>query len=254
MKYIPSSILITGASSGLGRELALYYAKKNNYLFLNGRNNERLEQTARECEKLGAKTYFASNDVRNNEEMQAWINKCDKIKPLELAIINAGISGGTAKGFESLEQIREILSINIDGAINNIEFCAKLMKKRQKGQIAIISSLASYRGLPSAPSYSASKAAIRIYGEALRGLLSKDNIFVSVITPGYIKTPLTDLNKFPMPLLMPAKKAARIIATNLTRNPSRLAFPLTLYLIIWFLSCMPPSLTDFIFSKLPAKE
>ncbi|MGB1539781.1 MAG: SDR family NAD(P)-dependent oxidoreductase, partial [Rickettsiales bacterium] len=122
-----------------------------------------------------------------------------------------------------------------------------------KGQIAVMSSLAGMRGLPSAPAYSASKAAVKAFGEALRGELGKKGVQVSVICPGYIKTPLTDVNTFPMPFIMSAERAAERIQKGLVRNKPRIAFPLRLYLPLWFASCLSPHLTDRFFAALPSK-
>jgi short-subunit dehydrogenase len=127
------------------------------------------------------------------------------------------------------------------------------MEQERKGQVVIISSLAGYRGLPSSPAYCASKAAVKIYGEGLRGSLAKDGIGVTVVTPGYIRTPMTDVNKFPMPFLMNANKAARIIIRKLVHNPARIAMPLPLYFVVWLLSVFPPSCTDWLLMKMPGK-
>lgn len=115
------------------------------------------------------------------------------------------------------------------------------MRARRRGQIPIMSSLASFRGLPGAPAYSASKAAARSYGEALRGTLHNYNVGVSVICPGFIRTPLTDVNRFRMPLLMEPDRAALLIRRGLARNRARIAFPLRLYALVWLLGVLPPS-------------
>ena len=128
------------------------------------------------------------------------------------------------------------------------------MQKRQKGQIAIISSLAGFRGLPSSPAYSGSKAAVRVYGEGLRGNLKKFGIAVNVVCPGYIKTPMTDVNKFPMPFLMSAQECAAIIKDGLVKNKSRISFPFPLFFVVWLATLLSNKITDPIFAKLPAKE
>lgn len=260
-KLIPQKILITGATSGLGKALALEYAAKNITLFLTGRNEERLNEVARECENKGAKVFSKIIDVKNKSAMQDFISEIDAI---DLVIANAGISAGTAGGTESDEQIKEIFATNIDGVLNTINpFIASSLRgaatprrgnPEVKSQIAIISSLAGFRGLPSSPAYSASKACVRVYGEALRGSLSSLGIAVNVICPGYIKTPMTDVNKFPMPFIIPADKAARIIKKSLEKNKSRIAFPFPLYFIIWLLTLISTTITDPIFARLPKKK
>lgn len=249
----PKSILITGASSGIGAALAEEYSNTGITLFLQGRNLERLEQVANKCRARRALVYTHIVDIRDREAMSSWINNICKETMIDLIIANAGVSGGTLQSMESEEQTRQIFAANLDGTLNTLLPAITMMQKHQHGQIAIMSSLAGYRGLPSCPAYSASKAAVRIYGEALRGLLAKDGIGVTVITPGYIKTPMTKVNNFYMPMLMDAQKAARIIKTKLSKNPARIAFPWPFYLCVWFLSCLPPGLTDWVFKNLPGK-
>ena len=128
------------------------------------------------------------------------------------------------------------------------------MKQRQKGQIAVVSSLAGFCGIPSSPVYSASKAAVRVYAEVLRGNLSKYGIAVNVICPGYVKTPMTTENKFWMPFLMTPQKTASIIKKGLEKNQSRIAFPFPLYFVVWFGALFFRCLINFIFSQISKKS
>jgi short-subunit dehydrogenase len=116
-----------------------------------------------------------------------------------------------------------------------------------------MSSLAGFRGLPGAPAYAASKAAIRSLGEGLRPQLARAQIRVSVICPGFIRTPMTDINTYGMPFLMEADRAAAIIKRSLARDRSRIAFPWRLYALVWLFSVLPPAWTDPLFSRLPEK-
>lgn len=250
---IPKNILITGASSGLGAALALEYAKPGNTLHLLGRDEIRLEDIAAKCRAQGAHVNIKALDVTDAKAMEDYIKQADAIAPIDLLIANAGISAGTGGTTEGDEQVRKIFATNIDGMINTIQPVVPLMLARKSGQIAIISSLAGIRALPSSPAYSASKACVRYYGEALRGNLLKHNVTVSVICPGYVITPMTDVNDFPMPFLMPAQKAAQIIVRGLEKGRGRIAFPRRLFIPLWWLSCLSPIITDFIFSRLPAK-
>ncbi|MDA0901961.1 MAG: SDR family NAD(P)-dependent oxidoreductase [Proteobacteria bacterium] len=250
----PHKILITGASSGLGKALAVEYANSQNILFLSGRNKQRLQEVAKLCEAKQAQVISKVIDVKNKAEMAKWIEEIADKYGLDLVIANAGISAGTSSGVESDEQIAEVFQTNIDGVLNTVNPAVKLMQKQGKGQIAIMSSLAGFRGLPSSPSYSASKAAVRVYGEGLRGFLAKFNVQVNVICPGYVKTPMTDVNKFPMPFLVEAPKAAKIIKKALIKNKSRITFPFALYFTVWLATLLSPTITDPIFAKLPGKE
>lgn len=249
----PSHIVITGASSGIGAALALHYAGSGVRLELLGRNEDRLKDIARRCEKSGATVHIALVDVTDRESMEECLTAIDAFAPIDLLIANAGISGGMGGTGESAEQVHAIFSVNVDGVLNTIQPIIPRMAARGKGQIAIMSSLAGIRGLPSAPAYSASKAAVRFYGEGLRGYLKKSGVEVSVICPGYIKTPLTDKNTFPMPFIMDPEVAAKRIAKGLARNCSRIAFPRRLYWPLWWLSCLSPVITDPFFAALPAK-
>jgi short-subunit dehydrogenase len=128
------------------------------------------------------------------------------------------------------------------------------LRARRRGQIAIVSSLAGFRGLPGAPSYSASKAAVRVWGEALRGHLAPEGISVSVVCPGFVRSRMTAVNRFPMPFLMDAAPAAARIKRGLARNKARIAFPWQLTGFVWLLTALPPGLTDRFLRRLPQKN
>ena len=149
----PKNILITGASSGIGKALAIKYAKNSEVnLFLTGRNLERLEEVKKICQSLKANVFSKIIDVCNENEMKNWIEEIEQNYELDLVIASAGISAGTSSGTESCKQIKEIFAINLNGVLNTINPAISKMKERQNGQIAIISSLAGFRGLPSSPS------------------------------------------------------------------------------------------------------
>ena len=249
----PKSILITGASGGLGAALARAYAAPGVALALTGRNEARLEASAESCREHGAEVATTVIDVIDAEALAAWIAEIDERRPLDLVIANAGISGGTAGG-EGPEQTRRIFAVNLDGAINTILPVIPRMRARRRGQLALMSSLAAFRALPGSPAYSASKAAVKFWGEALRGSLWRDGVGVSVICPGYVRTPMTDINTYPMPMLMDAATAAARIKRGLARNRARIAFPLPMYVLVWLLGALPPALTDPLFARLPGKS
>lgn len=244
----PNVILITGASSGIGRELALLYAAHGVKLLLTGRNAERLAEVEGLCREKGAavKTcaICVTEDVHFQKQVEAW----DDMEPIDLVIANAGISGGMRDDF------RVIVSVSLDGTFNTVNPLIARMKARRRGQIALMSSMAGWRGMPNAPAYSTAKVAIRAYGEALRPLLAKDGVEVSVIFPGFVKTPLTDVNEFPMPFLISAERAAEIIRDGLARNKARIAFPLPMYMMTRLVAALPLGIGDFILSKAPRKE
>jgi short-subunit dehydrogenase len=250
----PNVIVITGASSGLGAALARCYAAQGMVLFLTGRDAKRLEVIVKSCEARGAKVFVKPGlDITDKAAVAAWLQECDAHYPVDLIIANAGISGGTAGGSEGEAQARTIMAVNIDGVLNTIYPLMPTMQARKRGQIAIISSLAGYRGLPGSPAYSASKAAVKVLGEALRGMLAEDKVELTVVTPGYIRTPMTDVNDFYMPWLVEVDDAAMRIKQKLRDNPARIAFPFPLYAVVWLLALLPPCLTDRLFAALPKK-
>jgi len=242
-------ILITGASSGLGAALAFVYAKPNVTLILTGRNAERLSDVEESCKTRGAKVIAGVIDVCDKAAMAELVSKY----PIDIAIANAGISAGTAGGTESPEQTAAIFATNVQGVLNTLESLIPIMQQRGSGQIAMVSSLASFKGFPSAPAYCASKAAVRFMGEAWRPLLKESGIKVSVICPGFIETPMTAVNNFPMPLLLSPEKAAQIIIKGLKQNKARIAFPLPLYFTSWLIGILPPAWLDWVLEKLPKK-
>lgn len=253
MKRInPKSILITGASSGIGKAVAESYAKADVTLHLSGRNRDRLDDVSNLCEKLGARCISKVIDVCDKQAMSDWISESHALAPLDLVIANAGISTGTQDDSD-FEKTRDIFMVNLVGVLNTIHPAIQLMRDNGGGQIAMVSSMAGYRGLPGAPAYSASKSAVKAYGEALRGQLAPENIDVSVICPGFVKSGITDKNNFPMPFFMEAPKAAEIIKTGLTKNKALIAFPWQMRAVSYFFAILPTGLAVKLLSKLPSK-
>jgi short-subunit dehydrogenase len=250
----PAQILITGASSGIGAALALAYARPGAHLSLGGRNQERLAEVAAQVAARGATSSTASVDVRDRDSVADWVTAVDERAPLELVIANAGVSGGTYGGLESADQTRAIFAVNLDGVLNVALPIIPRMVARKSGQIAIISSLAGYRGFPGAPAYSGSKAAVKAWGEALRADLAPEGVKVNVVMPGFIRTPMTDANNFRMPFLMSAEQAAELIQRGLAANRARIAFPFPTAFLAWLMSALSPLIADPILRMLPKKD
>jgi short-subunit dehydrogenase len=250
----PKSIAITGGSSGIGAALALAYAGPGVSLALAGRDEPRLEAVAASCRAAGAAVTVARVEVTDQDAVARWIAEADRAAPLDLVIANAGTSAGTGSGGESEQQARTIFAVNLDGVVNTVLPAVAALRPRRRGQIAIMSSLAGFRGFPGAPAYCASKAAVRVWGESLRGHLAPVGIGVSVICPGFVRSPMTAVNQFPMPLLMVGDAAARRIKRGLARNRGRISFPWPLAAVAWLLGGLPPAWTDPLLAKLPEKR
>lgn len=249
----PRSILITGASSGIGEALALHYAAPDVHLFLSGRDAARLDAVVAACAAKGAAAAGRVVDVRAAAAMERWIAESDALRPLDLVIANAGISGGTGAGPESAQQVRAIFDVNVNGVFNTVLPVLPLMAARGRGQIAIMASLAGFSGWPGAPAYGASKGAVRLYGEALRGAVAALGVRVSVICPGFVESRMTGVNDYPMPFLMGSRRAAEIIAGRLSRNIGRIAFPWQSHALALGLSFLPFGLVSRILKNLPRK-
>lgn len=249
----PRGIFITGASSGIGEALALHYAANGVRLLLTGRDAGRLADVETRCRARGAVVQTTTIDVTDGPAMAAWITARDAEVPVDLVIANAGISAGTGGGVETEAQARAIFAVNLDGVLNSIHPLIPAMVARRRGQIALMSSLASFRGMPGAAAYCGSKAAVRIYGEALRGDLARHGVGGSVICPGFVVSRMTAVNKFPMPFLMDADRAARIIARGLADGKGRVAFPFPTYAVSWLLGVLPSGLVDALLARAPRK-
>ena len=246
----PGHALITGASSGIGAALARHYAGLAVRLSLQGRNAERLEAVAAACRARGAEVATALLDVTEQARTEAWVLEADAAAPLDLVVANAGISGGFKKQGAALP----VMATNVLGMVHTIQPLLARFADRGRGQIAIVSSIAGFRGTPQAPAYCASKAAARVWGEGLRGRLRRKGVLVSVICPGFIETAMTAANPYPMPFIMSADRAAGIIARGLARDRARIAFPWQMYLGARLFAALPPAWGDRIVSRYSAKE
>jgi short-subunit dehydrogenase len=234
------SIVITGASNGIGEALALDYAAPGIALALGGRDAQRLEAVAAACRAKGAIVDAGQIDVVDRTALGEWLAKFDDAHPVDLVIANAGVS--IDKDNSSLDDfsiIRKTLDVNVGGVLNTVEPLVGRMIARKAGQIAVVSSLAGFVGLPYAASYNASKAAVRVWAESIRYVLKKSGVGVSVICPGFVVSSITADAPFPMPFLMPAERASKIIRGGLARNKARIAFPIPIKAAVWLGTILP---------------
>lgn len=248
------SIIITGASSGLGMAMAEVYAQKGQCkLFLFGRSHKRLEQAAANCRVNDTQVECFAIAVEDKGKMQAAINEIAENHGVDIVIACAGVSAGTLDGIESEYQVEKIFQTNLGGVINTIMPAIKPMIARKKGQVVIISSMAGLLGMSSSPSYSASKGAVKMFGEALAAYLRKYQIDVTIVLPGFVKTPMTDVNNFPMPFMISADKAAIKIIRAVEKRKLLFAFPWLMYFFMKLLSILPTRFVSYLNSKLPGK-
>ncbi|MCF8480436.1 MAG: SDR family NAD(P)-dependent oxidoreductase [Rhodospirillum sp.] len=250
----PRRVLITGASSGLGAALARRYAAPGVSLILGARRLDLMEEVAASCRAKGANVSKTSIDVTDREVTRAWVLAADGEAFLDLVVANAGISAGSAgQGGESEDQARRILDVTVTGVLNTVEPILPRFLKRRRGQVALLSSLAGYRGYPGAPAYCASKAWVRVWGEATRLRLAPEGVEVNVVMPGFFRSAITEANDFPMPFLMGEDDAARRVARGLSANRGRIAFPWPTTFVAWVLAALPAALADPLLSRTPYK-
>jgi short-subunit dehydrogenase len=222
-------VLITGASSGIGRGLAEYYSKKSGIrLLLIGKKEEKLEIVAKLCQQNGAIVAYEAETVTDQQAMEKVIDKYNKILPIDLVFTAAGLDASVFPKPAIWDCSREILNVNVMGTLNTILPVIPMMKQQKKGQIVLISSLASFMPAPIGCDYFASKAAVRSYGESLRILLKSDNIAVNVVCPGGVNTPLMDAIVFrnsQMPMILETDQAVKLITEGVSRNTPVVAWP-----------------------------
>ena len=225
-------IAITGASSGLGRALALEYAAAGVALALIGRDAARLEATASEARARGAEVRIGTIDVRDRSAMSGFLLDVDAATPIDCLIASAGVSMVTPAlgAVEDLTKSADLFDVNLNGVMNALAPVAPRMRQRRAGQIALFGSIAAFAPPPNSPSYAASKAAIVAFGLATRTLYHADGVSVSVVCPGFVDTPMTGSYSSAKPFLVSAEDAARRIRLGLERRKAIIAFPWQLYL------------------------
>jgi short-subunit dehydrogenase len=248
--------LITGASSGLGAALALQCARPGGVLHLSGRDAARLSAVAEACRARGATVHEAVLDVTDAAAMQDWIAAAGELR---LVIANAGISAGTGTAVEPAEQVRAIFDTNVTGVLNTVLPAVTAMAGQVlgpdgvRGRVAVISSIAAFVAAPGAPAYCASKAAVQRWAEAMDASERRRGIRLHAICPGYVRTPMTAANEFPMPFLLEPEEAARRTLAGIARGRVRVAFPRPLYAGARIAGALPPSWQRALLGWAPAK-
>ncbi|MEO9459461.1 MAG: SDR family NAD(P)-dependent oxidoreductase [Lentilitoribacter sp.] len=238
------NIVISGASSGIGAELAIQLSTKGVFLCLLGRDEMRLLEIAQKCRANGAETSTHMIDVRNDQEMKDLLLALDDQHSFDLVIASAGVG----RQYEDTDFIRLTTEINVFGVLNMVEPLMPKLKERNRGQVAVLSSLAGFRTFGRPAGYSASKAWVRLYGEALRGQYAKYGVGVSVVCPGFVKTPMVQ-NAPKNMSVMPVEEAAAKIVHGLKCNKGRIIFPWHQAFFIWLISTLPTGWLEKFFIK-----
>jgi short-subunit dehydrogenase len=240
MSFANQVAVITGASSGIGWSLAKVLAGQQCRVGLVARRQDRLEALAAEIRAQGGTAALAAADVADRAETLRAIHSVrDQLGPVDLLVANAGVGAPTLLDPMNVPQIETMFRVNLFGVVYSIEAVLPEMLKRRRGHLAAVSSLAAYKGLPGESAYCASKAAVNTYMEGLRIQLRSHNIAVTTVCPGFVKTPMTDVNTFKMPWLMGADEAARRIAKALRRRKKVFNFPWQTTLLLKFAGWAP---------------
>ncbi|MGJ0506384.1 MAG: SDR family NAD(P)-dependent oxidoreductase [Methylocystis sp.] len=240
-------LFITGASSGIGRAVALAYAADGASLFLLGRDQTRLDASADACRAAGAADVAtAVADVRDRDAMARLVESANETRPIDILVANAGVATGLSPGqvLETPEAVRAMMAINVNGVFNTVEPAITAMCARGAGHIAIVGSMAGVRSLPYSPAYCAAKASVHMWADCLRGRLAAHGVRVSLIVPGFVETPMAARTKSWQPGAMSDQQAARIIKRGLERRRPVIAFPQYMYYAMRFFTLLPSGLVD----------
>ena len=236
------NLWITGAGKGIGRAVALEYARHGWSIAVSARTTSDLEALAEEARanNLPGNIFPFPADVTDHDAMIQTFKAIEQeMGTLNHVILNAGTHAPSSATRFNTSAYRTLLEINVMGVVHGLSAAIPAFVDRRSGQIGVVASVAGYSGLPSAAPYGASKAALINMCEALKPELESVNVGVSLINPGFVKTPLTDKNEFPMPFLIEADEAARRIYAGMMKGKFEIAFPRMFVLILKILRILP---------------
>jgi short-subunit dehydrogenase len=234
------NIWITGASSGIGKALAIKFASEGWKVAASARRENLLKELNQENENI----HPFPLDVTNIDQCKTvFANIVEKFADIEISIFGTGIHDPKSEKKFNLDKIRKIMEVNYFGTMNSINAVYDYYNNKKSGQISIISSVAGYRGLPAAGAYCASKSALTSFAETLQFEMKRKNVRVSLISPGFIKTPMTDQNDFPMPMIKSPEFAAEQIYIGLIKKKGfEIHFPKAFTYFLKFLRILPNSI------------
>ncbi len=243
-------VWLTGASSGIGEALAYELAHRGAKVAVTARRAEVLDNLVARVRAQGGSIASFPGDVLDLEQMQQIVRDIEALwGPIDLAIPNAGTHIFTVpEEFNSREYL-SLMEVNFGGMLHCIEAVLPGMLLRGKGAIAPMASLAGYRGLPRAAAYGASKAAMIHFSESIRFHLRPKGIVISIVNPGFVKTPLTDKNDFRMPFLVSAEKAAKIICDGIEKGKREIAFPFPFNWVLKIARMLPDPIYEAVVNR-----
>ena len=246
-----TSVILTGASDGIGKALAIEFAKRGYALGLIARREALLRAVQTECKNLGApEVLIEVCDVTDEARFEQALGKLDDaFSGAAIFIANAGVTGRTSFEPDAWAKSKHTLTVNVLSAVHGLEFMKYRMLKRRSGILCGVSSVAGSRGMPTSGAYSSSKAALTTYLETLRVDLNGHGISVVTIAPGFIDTPMTKQNKGKMPFLSTPEKAAKVFVDGIIAKKKWLIFPRFYGFIYPVLQMLPRGLFDFIMKK-----
>ena len=237
----------TGASSGIGKSLALKFAKEGWQVAASARRENLLKDLSNQNPNIHSFPLDVKNEDKTKNIFQ---NIIEKFKTIDISVFCTGIHDPDAEKELSSEKIREIMETNFFGTLNCVMAVNNYFREKKSGHISIVSSVAGYRGLPAASGYCASKSALTSLAESLYFDFKRHNVRVSLVSPGFIKTPMTDKNKFPMPMIKSPEFAAEKMFIGLTKkNSFEIHFPVAFTMIMKLLKIMPHWLYFFLVKK-----
>ena len=233
-------IWITGASSGIGKALAIKFAE-NNWIVAASARREKL---LTELNHINDNIHSFPLDVTEIDKCKIVAkNIIDQFGDINICVFGTGMHDPKSEKTFNLDKIRKIMEVNYFGTMNSINSIYEFFSEKKNGQISIVSSVAGYRGLPAAGAYCASKAALTSFAESLNFDMQNKNVRISLISPGFIKTPMTDQNDFPMPMIKSPEFAAKEIYKGLIKRKGfEIHFPKAFTYFLKFLQILPSSL------------
>lgn len=245
---LPRVAWVTGAGKGMGRALALRLAREGWAVHVSSRTVSDLEELAQEALNLRGQIHPQPLDISDADACADTLQKIANDGPVGLIVLNAGTHIPTPANDFNLDAVNTLIDVNLKGTANCLAPAMQIMREQGYGRIGVVASVAGYKGLPSAAAYSATKAGAIALCESLHPELKADGVLLSVINPGFVRTPLTDKNDFPMPFLMEVDDAVTSIINGLERNGFEIAFPTRFVLILKMLRLLP----DWLYFRITA--